>query len=477
VGVDGEGTAAAQGPGIIVYGCPTCGWTGEFDSRFIAWCEACGYGADNAPAEPQKPRAVRRAARARARAERQCEALLGVADLRPTSATGVAVTAVATLVHLLTLALFVGGLLAVPLLPGQWYAWPIAVLGVATAVVVRPRLWRVLRGPKNLASCLTRADAPTLFALLDRCAAPLSAPVPDYVAVDGRYNAATSRFGLRRRTVLHLGAPRWTTLTGPQRVTLLGHELGHQVNRDTTHGIWAWSARGSLNVWLRLLNPRETGYERSSRRRLLYTGGGPTGFGALLAPVVMYTVFAPFYLAARGCSALLERLDLASGQRAEFLADELGARLGSSAAAVERIDSFSLGDSVRYFIGKQRAARFDGDLWAALREYLDSVPEHEKRRRVRVDEIRGTRADSTHPANYLRRRLVTGRPLLSGTVRVDEAEWAAIDAELRPRFDAVARELLGRRAQRPAPRDRVPEQAQASAAAQRPAGTGSSASS
>lgn len=65
------------------------------------------------------------------------------------------------------------------------------------------------------------------------------------------------------------------------------------------------------------------------------------------------------------------------------------------------------------------------------------------RRRLLLDERRGTRIDATHPANYLRRRLLAARPQLPGTIAVDEAEWTAIDAELRKHYAMAAHSLIG----------------------------------
>lgn len=112
IGQEGIG-ASADAPAMVAFGCPNCGWTGEFDHRFTQWCEGCGFNAETAPQKPEKRWAARRNARARARAEQLCEQLTAAQDLRPTSATGVAVTAVSTLVHLVTVAVVVASVLAI----------------------------------------------------------------------------------------------------------------------------------------------------------------------------------------------------------------------------------------------------------------------------------------------------------------------------------------------------------------------------
>lgn len=160
-------------------------------------------------------------------------------------------------------------------------------------------------------------------------------------------------------------------------------------------------------------------------------------------PIVLIVLFGPALLLALGCYSWLTRLDLRCGQRAEYLADELGARLGSTAAAISLEERLALAESVTYFLRRMKSARSAEDPWPALRAYIDAIPDHEKRRRMLLDERRGTRIDSTHPANYLRRRLLAARPQLPGTVRVDEAEWAAIDTELRKYYAIAARTLVG----------------------------------
>jgi hypothetical protein len=357
---------------------------------------------------------------------------------------GVAVTALSTVVHLVTLCLPVTAVLLVIGTHKAPWAWVLGVLAVLSAIAVRPRFGAMLRGPKKKGGWIRAQDAPLFFALLGKCAAALKAPVPDQVRFDTRFNAATARFGLKQRTYLLLGVPFWQVIDGQQRIAVLGHELGHQVNGDTTHGLWAAGARRSLAEWMRLLDPRETGFERQSRRRTAYRrrGNGAAGLASVLAPIVMILLLGPFFLVCYGCLRLLTRLDLSSGQRAEYLADELGARLGSTKAAVGAWDRLALSESVRHFLVNARRMADGRPLWPALRDYLDSIPEHEKRRRVKADELRGTRVDATHPATYLRRRLLLERPERTALIEASEQEWAAIDAELKPWYNRAAAAII-----------------------------------
>jgi Zn-dependent protease with chaperone function len=440
----GEGTEMPEGLALRDFVCPKCTEKARLDPRFVSWCTRCGYGADPKPQE-RSGRALRRSGREQRRSTRLFESLRTAQDLRPTSATGVSVTALSGVVHLVGL-----GVLALPILlvvdaHGAVWSYFVLALCLLTYWTVRPRLPQRYLDPRK---SLTRQNAPKLYALLDRCAAEIGSPVPDLVSLDLRFNAATGRAGLRQRTFMLLGLPLWTVLSGQERLALLGHELAHQVNGDTTHGLWAGSARRSIHEWTRLLDPRQTAYERRNSR-IMTRGRGFSGIGTLMAPVIMAIAFSPFFLIALGCRVLLTRLDLYCGQRAEYLADELGARLAGSEAAYGLLAKLALADPVLSFLtaAKNRGMRANkvapDRLWPSVAEYVDSIPETERQRRKIVDRLRNTRTDRSHPASHLRIALIEARPQWPGALKVSEDEWAEIDAELAPGYLGGARRLLG----------------------------------
>jgi hypothetical protein len=69
-------------------------------------------------------------------------------------------------------------------------------------------------------------------------------------------------------------------------------------------------------------------------------------------------------------------------------------------------------------------------VWENLDAHLQSVPEHEYERQVRVSEFRGTAADADHPAHYLRMRLLRERPFRDAALSMSAEEWAAVEKEL-----------------------------------------------
>lgn len=429
------------------FSCPRCAAKARLDARFIQWCTSCGFNADPKPVVLSK-RKQQHADREFERSRRLFESLRTARNLRPTSTTGVAVTLLSGVVHLISLAVLVLPILLVVETQGAIWSDLVLAFCIPTFLVVRPRLPQRRLDPRRN---LDRAAAPQFYELLDRCAAELDCTVPAQVRFSADFNASTGRSGLRQLSFLVLGTPLWTVLSGQERIALLGHELAHQINGDTTHGLWAASARRSLHEWTKLLDPRQSRHERISNKRLVWSvgrGGGTGGLGALFAPVVMAVAFLPFFAIAIGCQVLLTRLDLYCGQRAEYLADECGARLAGTEAAAGLMAKLGLGETARNFVTAaknkpktERAAGAEG-LWTRMNEYFDSIPETERQRRTLVDRLRNTRTDRSHPANHLRSALLLARPQLPGVFKLSEDELAAIDAELAATYAAAARRLV-----------------------------------
>lgn len=432
--------------------CAKCAAWARLDPRFVQWCTECGYGVDPQSASAgQSTRERRRAEREQKRALRLYESLRTATDLRPRSALGSMVTALSALVHLSSLALLVLPILLVASVHGAVWSYAVLVFAWLTFAVVRPRFFGGRLDPRT---GVDREKAPLFYALLDRCAAELDCPVPAHVSFNNEFNASTGRAGLRRVSFLRLGMPLWAVLSGDERLALLGHELAHQVNGDPTHGAWAGAAQRTVFEWTRLLDPRRSRHERMADYRVMYAGRGLGGtFGALLAPILMAVVFAPFFLLALAARLALLRLDLYCGQRAEYLADELGARLAGSEAAHGLLAEHTLGEPImanllatrnRHRSLARTRSSFDASaLWPSVAGYARSVPETERQRRRIVDRIHNVRADRSHPATHLRLALIAERPQLPGTLRLTDEEWAAVDAELAQAYLAAARAFLG----------------------------------
>ncbi|MER5383938.1 M48 family metallopeptidase [Streptomyces sp. NPDC002688] len=417
--------------GETVQACPECGTEIRLDGRFTMWCAACDWNVD--PARPEEtPGRLARARRAQAR--RHGERLLaelgagGTLRARRDSSSLLAF-AVALAVHGLTVALAVGGIWFLVRGWGGWGMVPGAFL-LALGWSLRPRLPRL---PKDT-PVLRRADAPELFALVDEVAVVAGTRGVDAIAVDADFNASVMSYGLRGRRLLALGLPLWEILTPQQRIALLGHELGHYSNGDTRHTLVVATADRSLTTWHYFFQPIDDPEELEVFVNLLY--------------------FVPRWLVL-GVLTLLDRLTLRASQRAEYLADRMAARAGSTRAALELTDCMLIADSAAVALqrevssaaltgtsGTRKAdARADG-LWERLAADMASVPEHERERQRRAGALRGHSVDATHPPTHLRHAcLLIATPTPPAVVADDDRDHR-IAEELADARAKVARQIL-----------------------------------
>jgi Zn-dependent protease with chaperone function len=419
--------------------CPSCATPLATDPRFTDWCPACEW---NLGTEEPRGRWHRhRRARDRARVERLYAKLADRPTDRPDEqpvghgAAWLLAVVVAAVVHLLTLAVLAGSLWL--LVFGYALLKVVGAAGLGLTWLLRPRLgsWRAD------ASVLPREQAPALHALADRVAEELNTRRPDRIRITGAYNAFYGVRGIRRRVELSLGLPLWAALTEQERIALLGHELGHGANGDQRRGPWLYTALRTLEAWHALMMPEAgSGFQvRGSRKRLL---------DGLITWLLLWCA-----VPVRLLHGALYRLTSLSSQRAEYLADEMAARVASSQAAGAMLGKLMLKDSASTRLAQQRAAMRNrrlakgadpvAEFWTGLAEYLDSVPAGERERRARLSAHGMTAVDTSHPPTHLRIRLRTQRPQRPATVVVDQDQWVAIHQELAPARRRVAQELLG----------------------------------
>jgi hypothetical protein len=138
---------------------------------------------------------------------------------------------------------------------------------------------------------------------------------------------------------------------------------------------------------------------------------------------------------------LLDKVDLRSSQRAEYLADRKAGEIAGAEAAAWALERTLLADSAYHAL--QRALRFqrDVDPLDAVRREVSAVPAREIERRVRASRIRETRTDSSHPPTYLRTKLIRTRPATAASVVLELNENAAIDRELAAAGEPALAEL------------------------------------
>ncbi|WP_028645304.1 M48 family metallopeptidase [Nocardioides sp. URHA0020] len=321
----------------------------------------------------------------------------------------------ATAVHVATFALVALGV-GLVLLGDNWVqrALGIVVL-LPPGVLLLPR-----RSEDAVELVVDPQAAPRLTALLAELAAALRTEPPTYVAICGDINAYAERRGLRQRRLV-VGAPLWAALSHQGRIALLGHELGHFSNRDVVHGRYVWWAIRTLARWIELVTPDG----------LVSTEGR--------TPVFATIVTAPVRLPLVGYLELVWKVNAAASRHDELRADAASSALAGTPGALESLETILLADVIDVAANRAAVDPQRPDLAVEIRSRIAGVSETARRAIPHGNDT--SSVDRTHPSTADRLRLQESLPAVSPLVHLDDAEWSAIDAELRPMMDAALKRM------------------------------------
>jgi Zn-dependent protease with chaperone function len=251
------------------------------------------------------------------------------------------------------------------------------------------------------------------------------------VVVSAGVNASFGRSGLRGPRVLTLGLPLWNVLTDRERLAVLGHECGHEVNGDIRSLVVVRTAINALSEWAGLLRPtrRKRGIGRSSVSLF--------SLAELLVPLLLLPLSVVTGLLALG----LGRLAARSGQRAEYQADDLAAVTAGTDAATSLMEASLVAErsieSMRIMLRADREA----DVWARQRELMASLPEGQRERWRRLAARELHRTDASHPPTLLREDMLRSRPQRPPALDPGALAMDAMTTELFTRRDDVSRRL------------------------------------
>jgi Zn-dependent protease with chaperone function len=397
--------------------CPQCGEPLPPSGGYVTWCDACNWNVDpTPPAPPTTKRARKQEARRRREAEQFRDRAAGTEPLTTGERLVLGVPVLIALAILTaTILLFAAGIFVLVTYP--WVLGvPFGAILIGIAVLLRPRLGRVPRGP----AVFRRADLPELYALLDEICRAADAEPIDVVVLDAAFNASAGKLGLRRRQVVTIGVPLWVTLEPRSRVAVLGHEVGHFVNGDLRRSLLVGASITTLVELVHALTPEQYTDDHGG----MYSQS-VDGFLALVAWPL------------RGLLSVQLKLTLRSHRIAEHRADLLGADIASTAAMVDALDTLMLAPSCERALA--RAA--DGGLWDRVQSWRDGIPPRERERYRRLGRLRLDCADTSHPPTAYRVDAVQARGSSPARVTLDPERAARLDAELLATSRTIERTL------------------------------------
>ncbi|MFC9689783.1 M48 family metalloprotease [Kribbella sp. NPDC056951] len=369
--------------------CPDCGHQIRVDRRYVTWCEKCDWNVDPTPLLDLTP-AWRLRVEQRLVDSLYRELERGAIHRPSWDAARITANLLSVLILLLPLIAFLTGIGLLIFYRPLWFSIILALLALTIAFVFRPRAGHI-----------------------------------------DEANIWYSQVGWRFRPVIGIGLPLWIGLRPQERVAILAHEFGHGRHGDLRSG---WLIGNAHSVLEGLSATFSESPLDAARREW---GAEELSGGTLFSRMVNATVGT----VVRGLSAVLNRLELRSGQRNEYLADRRAGEVAGSEAAAHALERTLLADTS--YDAMVRALRFPSELAPldAVRRAVTEVPAREIERRLRVSRVHGTRTDATHPPTYLRTKLIRTRPATSARVVMGIDQARNIDRELASAAEQVLKEV------------------------------------
>jgi Zn-dependent protease with chaperone function len=405
--------------------CPQCGTTIPVYAGYVTWCHECGWNLQ--PHDPEPPRNLFEAFYAslgRRLGQRLFDELIRTSALKPTlTPAKVAAFGIALLVHGITFGLAILGVL---LIVGSGFHIMFVIYGLillGIAWVLRPRVPKLDKSEED--EIVSREDFPTLYKVVDDVARSLNTSSVSAIIVDDQFNAAFAQVGWRRRKVLYLGLPLLTVLDPQERVAVIGHELAHGVNGDQTRGFFVGSALWSLVEWHNILTP-DSNDDPGIPVITFFTN------------IIMVTLgtFAKLWVSA------LAHLLWRDSQRAEYLADALAARLGGTEAQLSSLEKLHFARIFDLLAEKAAINSAKQDLFSELRSRIAIVPRRELQRISRVERLRESRLDATHPPTPFRIDFLRAHPVTQPQVVMSQADFEQMEHELASLHGPIQEQIL-----------------------------------
>lgn len=340
------------------------------------------------------------------------------------SAATVAVVALATVVHAVTLVVLGAGVWAL----ARGEGWPLKVVGVllvALAVVLRPRLGRAAKGP----GLLDPERCPETVALLGEIAATAHTRVPDRLEVGTDLNAYATTVGLRRR-VVNVGAPLWVALSPQARVALLAHELGHFAGGDVRQLRYVAAAYTALEGWIDVFTPGNVVNVSTFYSR----GVSPN---SQLWSVATW----PVRVLLLGYVRLIDLCAASSGRRQEHDADLISVAAAGTDGAVDSLEMLLAATGLETTANRTAMTPGRPPLAPAIRAYAEGYDAAARAAaRRRGDDDRSS-IDDSHPPTVERLRLVESVPRTMAAVVVDSGRAARLEREWAPTVERMLKRL------------------------------------
>lgn len=399
--------------------CPRCNAPLKPEKKFAIWCMKCDWnlGSGNPPALDLRSKLYNRYGQKSGDA--LFKKLINKPELLKKSSISISKTLafiLASLVHGLTLTFFLGGIYVATLDWFNFLAVFVGILLIAAAYALMPRFDSL---PEE--GVLTREEAPTLYKFVDEVATRMGTKTIDTICLSPDINASFSRYGIANKSLLTIGIPLWLGLNKEQQTALIGHELAHQINGDQARGFWVGTAISALASWYFFLKQP---YMEDS------------GFGEMLVQITLSIIgtIVGWY------GQILIHLFWADSQKAEYLADHLGAKISGSNEFISLNNRIALLSMHHDWLIAKVKDKYDDqqNIIPSFVAEFENTPEAEIERVRRINKKELFALDATHPPTHYRNEMLQNFTT-DGSVKMSQEEENKINQEV-----SAHNELMGK---------------------------------
>lgn len=331
------------------------------------------------------------------------------------------------------LAMAGGALLILLLFWGRFFWTVLACMMLGFVFLATPKGKKAPHEPHELSS---RQELPQLYTLFDQLCGVLALQPIDGIVLNHAYNAAVTVYKGKR--YLHLGLSMWQMLTPEERLSLLGHELGHLRHEDPIKAkLPAWAISVLFQTGNAIcpgnLGPRYEGDLFIEDRAALD-----------LAELMLIPINWLLALIAHGFWGLGDVLLgflWADSQRAEYRADLNSLALAPLEACLSDLEKTGLedflNDQARQMIIKRETGE-PAQLYKQALARWENLPTYERERRRRLLKKESHRVDATHPCTSFRLEMLSHQASRVQPLTLPPIDWLALDSELAPQVEIQA---------------------------------------
>lgn len=405
--------------------CPKCGSNIEVTEGYVEWCEHCLWNLNSRQEESYKTNIFERmySNMGRKLGKEIFQSLVKSGSIKPTMNVS------KVLALIISCSVYCVSIISIVLMVFMIRNFGISIGSISLslvllciAVLTLPRFGKL---PKNI---ISRSEYPALYKLVDDITKSLNSKDIYGIVINERFNASYTEVGIKRRKIVYIGLPLFYILNDEEKVALLSHEIAHGINGDVTRGLVTSTAINTLITWYKIVFPKRN---IRFRKGYVYLLSEITDLIMLILSKIVLLII-----------IILVHVVYNDSQRAEYLADYIGASISGTNAMKSLLDKLNLDNTFRIALQKSALSNGNINFFHELLTQVNLVPNKELERIHLVERLKGSSLHSTHPPTAYRISLIDQTDNFSPKVRLSNNDSLLIEKEIKQIRNNIERELL-----------------------------------